>query len=352
MEPTFTRAAKFGSQRGFTLAELMIAMAIGIVILGAMSVVFINSHTARGHVEKASRLTESGRYALQVLADDLRLAGFYGEYQVKENAALAEKTAEELVCMHARNDLKNYIPVHVYSMDNVTDAGKPSCITETIKDGSDVLLVRRVETVGHTVDAAGVIVAENPNYYFQYSLCRNWPSNDLFDVSNVKDDWTRTQKDCSPADHTTGTKALVRRVVARIYYVSANNNPGDGVPTLKRIQLNGLDWTSPETIGIADGVEQFQIEMETPDINSSGEIVKFDKLVLPATLGNWPKWQQVARASVSLLVRSPEKTMGYSDSSMTYKVGPETVTGPGDGYKRHVFGSSVEMINVLGRKEM
>jgi prepilin-type N-terminal cleavage/methylation domain-containing protein len=63
---------------GFTLIEMMVALAIASVLLVALTVLFINTSAARTETDRASRQIEAGRFALGELADDIRHAGYYG----------------------------------------------------------------------------------------------------------------------------------------------------------------------------------------------------------------------------------------------------------------------------------
>ena len=65
-------------QSGVTLVEVMIAMLIGVFLMGGLLQVFSSSRqTYRVH-EATSRMQESGRMALEVLARDIRMADFWG----------------------------------------------------------------------------------------------------------------------------------------------------------------------------------------------------------------------------------------------------------------------------------
>ena len=74
---------------GFSLVELMVSMAIGLMLLATLLVVFANASSARGELERSSRQIENGRYAVELLSDDLRVAGYYGEVNVGALAAPA-----------------------------------------------------------------------------------------------------------------------------------------------------------------------------------------------------------------------------------------------------------------------
>lgn len=63
---------------GFTLIELMVAMALGLIILiGVMNVLLINLQTQRVQ-EGISRMQESARYVLEEMSINIRNAGYLG----------------------------------------------------------------------------------------------------------------------------------------------------------------------------------------------------------------------------------------------------------------------------------
>ena len=65
-------------QTGMTLVEVMIAMLLGVFLMGGVLQVFASSRqTYRVH-EATSRMQENGRMALEVLSRDIRMADFWG----------------------------------------------------------------------------------------------------------------------------------------------------------------------------------------------------------------------------------------------------------------------------------
>ncbi|MBN1008035.1 PilW family protein [Amphritea pacifica] len=65
-------------QRGFSLIELMIALVLGLFIIGGVLAVFIGSSASFNSNESLSRVQENGRFALEILAEDLRNTGNKG----------------------------------------------------------------------------------------------------------------------------------------------------------------------------------------------------------------------------------------------------------------------------------
>ena len=65
-------------RRGFTLIELMIAMTLGLVLTAGLFFIYVNtSQSSRAHGALAL-MQENARYAFEIMALDIRQAGFTG----------------------------------------------------------------------------------------------------------------------------------------------------------------------------------------------------------------------------------------------------------------------------------
>jgi len=78
MNSPFSFSGRF-SQRGLSLVELMISITLGLLILSALTTLFVNQSRTRAELDKSNRMIDNGRYALELLSENLRLAGFYGD---------------------------------------------------------------------------------------------------------------------------------------------------------------------------------------------------------------------------------------------------------------------------------
>ena len=75
---TTSRVRLAHGQAGMTLVEVMIAMLLGLFLVGGIMQVFASSRlTYRVH-ESTARMQETGRMALEVLSRDIRMADFWG----------------------------------------------------------------------------------------------------------------------------------------------------------------------------------------------------------------------------------------------------------------------------------
>ncbi len=69
------RSARGFTSPGFTLVELMIALTLGLLVVGAVIGVFISNQEVNRQNEGLARMQESARYAFEVMARTIREAG-------------------------------------------------------------------------------------------------------------------------------------------------------------------------------------------------------------------------------------------------------------------------------------
>ena len=66
----------FGAQRGVTLIELMISLAIGLVVVGAVLVSFVGSGKAGRYQTALSQMNQDAQVALNLLSREIQMAGY------------------------------------------------------------------------------------------------------------------------------------------------------------------------------------------------------------------------------------------------------------------------------------
>ncbi|MCX8004345.1 MAG: PilW family protein [Burkholderiaceae bacterium] len=70
--------ARHRAQRGLTLIELMISITIGLIVVGALTYIFVGARGTYRVNEELARVQEAGRFALDYIAQDLRMTSFAG----------------------------------------------------------------------------------------------------------------------------------------------------------------------------------------------------------------------------------------------------------------------------------
>lgn len=71
-----SRRSGRNAQRGLSLVELMVAMTIGLFLMGAVGIIYVNTSTTSRSSTLESQMNEDAALALELLQQQIRLAGF------------------------------------------------------------------------------------------------------------------------------------------------------------------------------------------------------------------------------------------------------------------------------------
>jgi len=328
---------------GFSLVELMVSMTIGLMLLATLLVVFANASATRDELERTSRQIENGRYAVELLSDDLRVAGYYGEVTVAELAAPAELPDP---CSTVATEWAAAMPIHIQGYNG--GAGAPPCIPAGIKANTDILVVRRVKTCAAGVASCEPATTGKP--YVQASQCNTETIQHIVGTLGTTA-FTLRRKDCT-------TPGALRQYLVNVYYISATNFAGQNIPTLMRLELTG---STIAQVPLVEGIEEFNVEY---GIDSDGD-GQPDAYIADPTTYTYAgciecravdNWANVVTAKLHVLARSPEPSPGHIDTK-TYTLGHDdagnaiTVGPKKDGYRRHLYTAMVRIVNPAGRRD-
>jgi type IV pilus assembly protein PilW len=328
---------------GFTLVELMVALAIASVLLLALAAMFIGTSTSRNELDKSSRQIEAGRYAAQVLSDEIRHAGYYGVLASAPTLP-GSVTALPDPCSNTVATVQNSIglPIQGYA----GGASAPlTCLDPAAgyKPQTGVIVVRRADT-----SIAGA-TALSPYFNIQTSGCAGDAIAYIFNTYAASFTLhSNSSPGCLPL--VSAPIAKITPVYIRIYYISTCSGTNcsavtaDSIPTLKRIDLTADGTTAP--VAIIDGIEDMQFEYGIDNVASDGTPDSYTSA--PA----FADWTNVMAVRMYLLARNVDSTPGYSDVK-TYALGPVTYTpsGSATAYRRHAYSSLVRLVNPSGRRE-
>lgn len=337
-------------QRGFTLVELMVSVALGLMVIAGMTTLFVNNNKAQAALETASRQIENGRYAMQLMGTDLRNAGFYAEF---DPTPMAVPLAVPDPCSIVMTEVQAALKLHVQGVDNAT-ASSLTCVSDIVP-GTDVLVVRHANTCIAGDPGCDAVADGGP--FLQASMCddadelNSGNPNTHVAVGTVAGALPLTRRDCT-------TPAAVRRMQVHIYFVANNNEDGDGIPTLKRAELVSANEASFRIVPLVEGIENLQLEYGL-DVDRDGDSDAYT--TNPATHNGCAlatcantNWSNVLATRVSLLARNTTPSGGYTDTK-SYVLGslsdgtPNSIAAANDAYRRHVFQALVSLPNPTGR---
>lgn len=375
------------SNSGFSLIELMIAMTIGLLLLAGLTTIFINSSNASRELQKTSQQIENGRYAIDVISTDLRLAGFYGHLHnmgaltppagAPDPCETVDTNAMRSAMWYPVQGYRGTIDAAATAADALPDISATSCGTlltaANLKKGSDVLVVRRADT-------NALLPADTPDldvFYLQASgttaeiqkgratatIAVGTDHNAKGGISIISLSNLAVTPPASP----------IRKYKVHVYFVAPCSNGSDtigtvtgvckagddAIPTLKRLELEKSG--AMKIVALVEGIDYLKVEWGVDDAPSAisavtgykgdGTVDSYDET--PAD------WGTVIAAKIYLLARNTELTAGYADIK-TYKLGAHAAdnytvpaaTGANAKFKRHVYTAAVQMVNAAGRREI
>ncbi len=360
--------------RGLSLIELMIAITLGMLVVAALLALFLNVTRTNNEMAKMNRQIENGRFAVQLLQDDIVHAGFWGDFVPRfedRNVSVPGDMPDAIPdpCKASGTwvaaDRNNLIGIPVQS-----NAGTCAVVASQ-QANTDVLVVRHAEPISPIppVTTCPLDSSGNPtNVCFQASQCgaeiNAIPTQGYVLATGGH---TLHKKNCTPAvlPIASGDTAVTRKFISNIYYVrDFSVTAGDGIPTLMRSEFAGGVHLGAQPL--IDGIEGFRVEYGIDNIGKNGAAVSYVGAVnrgdgVPDIFVNAAALScasavvcdaaNVVAVRIHVLARSTETSPGYTDTK-TYAMGSAGNMGPfNDSFKRHVFTTTVRLVNPSGRRE-
>jgi type IV pilus assembly protein PilW len=235
-------------QAGMTLAELLVALALGLGVLLAGGVLMIGANRAYVAHEDAAGIDDGGRYALALIGRAVR-QGAYVDWEHQGAAGPGMDVPAPLAGLDSRSLVK-------------TSAGIDNAVLTAV-NGSDVLAVRYAGAGlapggdGSVIDCAG------------------------FAVHEAKEGWS-------------------------IFYVARN---ADGVAELRCKYRGAANWSADAVVSGVDGFQVlYGLDSDTPPdgipnryVNASA-LAALDAGLPAAEINEKTSWKRVASVQVALLL--------------------------------------------------
>lgn len=333
---------------GFSLIELMIAMLLGLVLLGGVTGMVVSMSRNHGDIQQKSELFDNGRYTSSVLADAIRHAGFYGRYDDPKVGV----TSLPDPCATSVSSIEDHLGLAVQGYDAPSGSLPLSCLADADHlDGTDILVIRRAarQATGVANLTEGMLYIQGGPQDYNLAVAAS-------DQSTNESTFDLTERD--------GDRTPIRRFRVDIFFVSpclrkpststcADHNDGDEpIPSLKQLELttDGSNLVFQQ-VPVTGGVGALQLDYGIdgnddgqPDATSTTNAYLAD----PGSLANW---QNVVTVRAHTLGRTVDSVTGYEDQR-SYDMGTAGTVGPfNDAYKRHLFSRTARLVNRSGRRE-
>ena len=384
----------YQKQRGLTLIELMISMALGLALTAGAISIFQQNKQTYNFQESISRIQESGRFAMNLIARDIRSSGFRGcrsrlaggnstgidnaflykfETTWDDTASIVTNFQDGISGFEFDEATTNWLPDLPSNQDDAIFVDT----TVTPRNGSDVLVVRTVRgcnriatmpnctTDDQNEDGTGVVNVNNSvaGCFSQYdtAIISNCEAASVFVVTDnnpatslahaIDAATSRTTRHASGLGNTQANLKLcygendipdgstLSRIVNVVYYIDIGTQ---GFPSLFRMENGG---TPSELI---EGIDDMQI-LYGEDTDGDTVVDGF------VTADNVNNWSNVLAVRLNLLVQSLEDNIVPAAQTLYYdRDGDDqinTTAGSDDEYIapdnriRRVFSTTVALRN-------
>jgi len=308
-------------QQGFSLIEMMLAMLIGIIIMGGILSVYTNTRDLQRSSEDQVNLVTDARFAMETIGYDLRHAGVYGATNLPKLLAcrLGDASCPAVLPLATGDCLGQwYINVEepIFGGENTVPPGY-TCILNH-QPNTDVLVVRYADS--NPVATASLV----PGTTYVRS---NYLAGQLF---------VGTAQPVIPDD--AGTLTANHQLYSRAYYISSfTNTPGDGQPSLRRVDL--VNGPQLQDQLILPGASNLQVQYGE-DLDGDGSI---DQFVNADAVTDFTK---VYAARLWVLIKTEREEKGLN-TAQTYTIAGNTINTPNDGYRRLLISSVIKMRNMV-----
>lgn len=357
------------NQRGFTLIELMVALTIGLFLVGAVGTLYVNTRGSFDYANEVARIQEAGRFGLEAISRDTRMAGYNGCGATLPNFTISNILNVPRLAngLPSNPSLDFSTPIRGYEggvdifPGALTAAGAISGSTDAIillgVDSSSEMVVQlhtpasaRIDTSTHSIQAGEIL------------LITDCSKASIFQVSGP----TNTSNTATYVEHNTGGSSSpgnclmplsstcmpltsgnayfkpgsqLMRVFSNAYFI-APASQGNGLRSLYTMALEGRTDGTPVARELLVGVDDMQI-IYGVDTDGDGAT---DNYVTANGVGA-ANWAQVTAVKISLLVRSTSNNVTTTSQPYNYAGTPgsinESTTTPTDRVMRRVFSETV-----------
>lgn len=354
---TTTTIHRQGTQRGMSLAELMIAMALGLMLTLGIATLFSQTRQSFRQDEQVAMMQSNLRFAMEELVRDATMAGYWGGLLDPADATVDASVAlggDD--CGAGTNPWAFVLGVPVTGLNNATAAAANAahdCIAAAdFEAGTDVLAIKRLVAFrvpgDTTLCAAGYFTAEE--------LARSRDGRHVYLADNggsgllyeAPADATALAAMDATIDGTVGGCIENRKYRASVYFIrNYSVTAGDGIPTLCRAYVRySADGSAAPVVDsecLVEGIEQIQFEYGVdPDEDGT------PNLYVSAPTAT--QLDDTVALRIHVVARSIGMDTAY-DNPKTYLTGDVSYT-PADSFYRRSATTTVILRNPANLKNM
>ena len=299
------------TQQGFTFVELMIAMTIALVVMAAVSMIFVDSRSVYRLTENLNRTQENGRFAMHFISEEIRKAKQMGCAPATIINHLNNPTDYYVDGAHivgytytgSGNSLSDWtpnLPSSVFSAGDVVPDTDVIAFTRMSDDAMAITPPYMTTTAGAVHIESGSILNDG-----DIILVTDCVTAELFQVTSPSDPGGvgtivhgtggtdlpgNSTKDFSK---TYGAGSMIVRFVTKYYYIGVGSS---GDPALFVLGDNAV-LADSELVGNIEDLDAIYGQ----DTNGDGSVNVYN---FADSVADWSK---VTTVRVSVVARTPER---------------------------------------------
>lgn len=305
-----------------TLIELMVALAIGMfLMIGAMTV-FMQGRTTFRVTESIARLQENGRFALDVMEPDIRMAQYWG---LTNRSEFISGRATESPIVGAPNTCGATWAIDLDVAIGGTNNGYAwGCAEPNAAAAADTIVVRRVAENALT---AAQVNAATAGTLFVRSMRGGELDGEIFSGA-------------TPGGFSALTQEL-HQLVVNGYYVRTTSSLGNAVPSLRmKTLVAGGNIEDREILpGVEDMQVQYGIDTDPPGGANRGTIDRYVNAGDPLLATSI-----VLAVRIWLRIRAERIENGFTDN-VTYTYAGVNAGPFNDSFRRVVVSKTIYLRN-------
>ncbi|MEX1057458.1 MAG: PilW family protein [Natronospirillum sp.] len=322
--------------QGLSLLEMLVALALGVVVLAGAFNLFIGTSRTFGVNENLSRMQEDARFALNVLERDVKMSGFRGCSPIFNNNL--DLPANSLEMRLYLNDAllgweyENTAPADTLTLDaaalapnamaytNGTGDSLHDQLVDIVLAGSDVVILNRTNRVEaplngnpDTVNLSRIGLAVNSNVpqgALMLVVDDHCAQADLFQKTNEANQpevIAVTGSGLNPDNVSSGYNFEIQND-ARLYQVrSTAYYLGLGTDDQPALFLKNLDMPNQHAVELVQGVETMQILYGITNAANSTQTTAY------VTADQVTNWNNVLSVRLALLLRSTQTANNHTN---------------------------------------
>ncbi|MEA3277711.1 MAG: PilW family protein [Pseudomonadota bacterium] len=328
-------------QTGLTLVEILVALAVSLVLLAGIVQIYAASKQSYRVTDALSRQQENARYAMEILARDIRSAGLLGcggrstrvansvndagAWYAEASAIIGYEGGVDSFPEEYASDVLSGTDSVILRYANTDDTYMvtkhvPDSATIHLADDHDLKQGEILVIANADCTQVGVFQMSNTNLNNTISIVDHNTGGATSPGNCTKTLWG--DWDCNGSFPTNPTKdmaydsdSFLLRFAAHAYYIGSSSSPGNP-PALFRERLSGGSTTSEELV---EGVEDLQIQY--------GEDTDEDQIAnLYRPANQVADWGNIVSVNLSLLLRTTEDSLSQGTQSVSYNGGTVTAT--------------------------